>query len=140
MFDFLFGGKRKIELIKELLEQRMREAGFTDIDSRIKVKSLGNLELTGTPEGAVVIIIETVMKMQRQGALLGQILSSIENHRKRLGQEPGDFNEILKISRGSQAGASVPMYVHYRIGIEAPGRMSDDQINRAIELTVSELR
>ena len=140
MFDFLFGGKKKIELIRELLEQRMRAVGFDDLDSRLKVKSLGNMELLGTPEGAIVSIIETIIKMQGQGILLGQILSSLENHRKSLGQDPETFKEILSISRGSQAGASVPMYVHYRVGIEAPDRMSDDQINRAIEQTVRALK
>jgi hypothetical protein len=136
MFDFLFGGKRKIDLIRELLEQRMREGGFDDLESRLKVKALGNLELVGTPEGAIVTIIETTIKMQKQGALLGQILSSMENHRKRLGEDHRMFKEILNISRGAEAGASVPMYIHYRVGIEAPGRMSDDQINRAIEQTI----
>ena len=43
MFDFMFGGKRKLELIRELLEQRMREEGFDDMDSRLKVKELGKL-------------------------------------------------------------------------------------------------
>ena len=41
MFDFIFGGKRKLELIRELLEQRMKEEGFDDIDSRLRVKELG---------------------------------------------------------------------------------------------------
>lgn len=49
MFDFLFGGKRKLELIRELLEQRMRDLGFDDMESRLKVKELGNVELMGTP-------------------------------------------------------------------------------------------
>jgi hypothetical protein len=41
MFNFLFGGKQKLELIRELLEKRMREEGFDDMDSRLQVKQLG---------------------------------------------------------------------------------------------------
>lgn len=140
MFDFLFGGKRKVELIRELLEQRMRESGFDDLDSRIKVKSLGNLELTGTPEGTIVNIIETVIKMQNNGALLVKILNSLEDHRKRLGSDLNTFKGILEISQGPQAGISVAMYIHYRVAIEAPNRMSDDQVNRAIEQAISALK
>jgi len=35
MFDFILGGKRKLKLISEHLEQRMREQGFDDMDSRL---------------------------------------------------------------------------------------------------------
>ena len=91
MFDFAFGGKRKLELIRELLEQRMREEGFDDMDSRLKIKELGRLQLIGTPEGAIVTIVETVIKSQKQGALLTSILSSIENHRNSLGSNPKEF-------------------------------------------------
>jgi hypothetical protein len=40
MFDFIFGGKRKLKLISELLEQRMREQGFDDMDSRLVLLSI----------------------------------------------------------------------------------------------------
>lgn len=62
MFEFVVGGKRKLELIRELLEQRMREEGFDDMGSRLRVKELGKLQLLGTPEGAIVTIVETVFK------------------------------------------------------------------------------
>lgn len=66
MFDFLFGGKKKLELIRELVEQRMRDVGFDDMDSRLKVKQLSNLQLMGTPEAAIVTIIEATLKMQQR--------------------------------------------------------------------------
>lgn len=131
MFDFLFGGKKKIELIRELVEQRMRDHGFTDIDSRLKVKELGNMELMGTPEAAIVTIIETVITAQRRGMLLGQILLELESHRKSLGHNPSDFNEILDMARGPSAGDAVPFYAFYRINIEAPGRVTEDQFFNA---------
>jgi hypothetical protein len=139
MFELLFGGKRKIELIRELVEQRMREAGFVDIESRIKGKLLSNLELIGTPEGAIVTIIETVNKLQGK-ILLEEILISIEDHRKKLGEDGALFSDILKISKEADANLTVSMYVHYRISVEAPGRMNDEQVRRAIEQTIAALR
>jgi len=131
MFDFLFGGKKKIELIRELVEQRMRDHGFDDMEWRLKVKTLGNMELMGTPEAAIVTIIETVLKMQKRGMLLWQILESIESHRSSLGHNPSDFAEILEVARGRDAGESVPMYALYRVNLEAPGRVTEDQFFNA---------
>ena len=139
MFDFAFGGKRKLELIRELLEQRMREEGFDDMDSRLRVKQLGKLQLLGTPEGGIVTIIETVIKSQRQGALLASILSSIENHRKSLGSDPREFAEIMKLARGPQAGDSVGAYCFYRLNTEHPGRVSIEQCVRALAQCVPEI-
>lgn len=139
MFDFIFGGKRKLELIRELLEQRMREVGFDDMDSRLRVKELGKLQLMGTPEGAIVTIVETVIKSQRQGALLASILSSIENHRKSLGSDPQEFAEIIELARSPQAGNSVGAYCFYRLNIEHPGRVSFEQCMRALDQRAQEI-
>jgi hypothetical protein len=132
MFDFLFGGKRKLELIRELTEQRMREVGFDDMHHRIQVKQLSNLQLISTPEGTIVTILESVLKMQRQGLLLVQILNSIESHRRSTGHDPNTFAEIIALARGQNAGDSVPMYVLYRVNLEAPGRMTEDQVFSAM--------
>jgi hypothetical protein len=139
MFDFVFGGKRKLELIRELLEQRMREQGFDDMDSRLRVKELGNMQLLGTPEGAIVTIVETVVKAQKQGALLTSILSSIENHRKTLGSNPVDFADVLDMARGPQAGESVGFYCYYRLSIEHPGRISAEQCISALDQCAPEI-
>ena len=139
MFDFIFGGKRKLELIRELLEQRMREEGFDDMDSRLQIKGLGNIQLIGTPEGGIVTIVETVIKSQRQGALLASILSSIENHRKNLGSDPQEFAEIINMARGSEAGDSVGAYCYYRLNIEHPGIVSIEQCMRALSQCAQEI-
>ena len=139
MFNFLFGGKQKLELIRELLEKRMREEGFDDIDSRLQVKQLGKMELMGAPEGAIVTIVETVMKSQRQGASLAQILSSIENHRSSLGSDHQGFSEIIEMARGPQAGESVGMYCLYRLNIEHPGRVSPEQCLSALNQCAQEI-
>lgn len=139
MFEFMFGGKRKIELIRELTEQRMREEGFDDMDSRLRVKQLGKLQLMGIPEGAIVTIVETVIRMQKRGALLSQILPSIENHRKSLGSNPQAFSEILEVAQGPQAGDSIGMYIYYRLTIEHPGRVSVEQCIRALDQSAMEI-
>ena len=139
-FDFLFGGKRKLELIRELLEQRMRAEGFDDMESRLQVKELGNLQLIGTPEGALVTIVETVVKLQKRGVLLNQILASIEDHRKgTLGSNPQDFAEILQISVGSNSGAAVGAYCYYRLSLEHPNLISDSQCATALEQCAAEI-
>lgn len=142
MFDFLFGGKRKLELIRELLEQRMRDHGFDDMASRLKVKQLGNVELMGTPEAALVTIIETIIKYQNQGALIGQILLSIENHRKTLGQDEAQFVEIMRSACSDsteEAGTAIAQYCYYRISIEHPGRMTREQYGSAFMQAAKEL-
>ncbi len=139
MFDFIFGGKRKLELIRELLEQRMREQGFDDMDSRLRIKELGNTQLLGTPEGTIVSIVETVVKSQRQGTLLTSILSSIENHRKTAGYDSYEFAKIMNMARGPQAGASVGAYCYYRLNIEYPGRVSVEQCMGALDQCVQEI-
>ena len=140
MFDFMFGGKRKLALIRELLEQRMREEGFDDMDFRLQVKELGNFQLLGTPEGVIVTIVETVIKSQKKGLLLSQILASIENYRKKLsGSDLQGFSEIMNIASGPQAGESVGLYCYYRISIEHPGRVSQEQCMKALEQCAQEI-
>lgn len=141
MFDFLFGGKKKIEFIRELVEQRMRDLGFDDMDSRLKVKQLSNLELIGTPEAGIVTVLEAVIKMQKQGISIRQILESIENHRKNLGHDAAKFSSLLNLASGSseEAGSAVPMYCFYRLNMEAPGRMSEEQFFKTFEQIVKYL-
>jgi hypothetical protein len=133
MFDFIFGGTRKLELIRELLEQRIREMGFTDMESRLKIKEMGNFQLIGTPEGTIVTIVEMVLKMQRQGQLIRQILETIENQRRGLGHNVIEYSEILSLTRGSseQASEAIPSYCFYRINLEYPGHMTEDQFASA---------
>ena len=134
MFDFLFGGKRKLELIRELLEQRMRAEGFDDMESRLKIKQLGNLQLIGTPEGTLVTILETVISLQKKGVLIGQILSSIEDHRKGVsGQDPTEVERITNLCRSSVDDAiqAIAEYAFYRVRIEHQGRMDASQFEAA---------
>jgi hypothetical protein len=139
MFDFIFGGKRKLELIRELVEQRMRDIGFDDMEWRLKVKEMGNFELMGTPEGTIVTIIENVFKLQKQGLMIGQILMAIENQRKSTGQNSAEFMEILNIASGSidDAGSAIPVYCFYRMNMEYPDKINEDQFMNAFSQAVN---
>lgn len=139
MFDFLFGGKRKLELIRELLEQRMRDVGFDDMESKLKIKELGNIQLIGTPEGAIVTILETVIDLQNKGLIIKNIIISIEDHRKSLGQDITELLKVLKIASwpSRESCEAIPMYCWYRINIESPGRMTEEQFNNAFEQAAS---
>ena len=139
MLDFLFGGKRKLALIRELLEQRMRNSGFDDMEYRPHIKELSNIKLIGTPEGTLVTIVDTVVKLQRKGMLLKPILTSIENHRSRIGSESATFEKILAISLGPDPGMSVQLYCQYRMDIEHPGRFSEEHLTQVFSLAAKEL-
>ena len=132
MFELLFGGKKKLNLIRELVEQRMRSSGFDDFESRLQTKNLSNLVISGTPEAVIVSIIEVTLKLQKKNVLLSEILHAIENHRKRIGSDPYQFNQISKVARSrstEEASTSVLLYCIYRVGLENPGMpISDVQI------------
>jgi len=129
MFDFLFGGKKKLELIRELMEQRVRNMGYDGIEYNLKIKQLGNLELIGTPEGVIVTIIETVFKLQKQNKIIPDILQAIENHRRRISEDTNVFNAILLSSYGvtQEASNAVVDYTQYRVNLEHPGKVSEEQ-------------
>lgn len=129
MFDFLFGGKKKLELIRELLEQRMRDLGFNDMEYRLHIKQMGNMELMGSPEAAIITIVESVLKLQKHGLIIAEIIRTIEGHRKSLGQNESEFRKILAMATGSvtQAGEAVPAFCFYRLNVEQPGKMTEEQ-------------
>jgi hypothetical protein len=132
MFDFIFGGKKKIALIRELIEQRMREEGFTEMEYRVKIKNLSNIALIGTPEGSIVTIIEKALHMQSKGYLLKDILHGLETGRKLAGHDDEEFQNILNISvSNGNPGFSIPAYARYRINLEHPGTMNDEQFANA---------
>lgn len=136
MFDFIFGGKAKLELIRELLLQRMNMLGFDDAESKLKVKQFGNTQLIGTPEGTVVSIIQAVVRFQKKGLLIGQIIDRLERHRRSIGHDDNEFDCIMKIANSAsaeQAGEAVPMYCRYRLDLEYPNlHISDDHLGSAM--------
>lgn len=142
MFDFLFGGKNKLNLVRELLEIRMRESGFDDLESRLKTKNLSNLQLMSTPEGTIVSIVELVLKFQKSGKLLFNILSTIENNRAKIGYDAGEFGRIFRLSKSSnveEASTAVAEYCIYRAHLEHTRIISKKKIVRAMFLATNAL-
>jgi len=139
MFDFLAGGKRKLNLIRELLERRMSAEGYDALTYKLQIKELSNTQLLSTPEGSLVTILETVVKGQKRGMLLVNIISNIENHRKRLGTHPETFNEILQLTLGDNPGAAVGVYCVYRMDLEHPNILSEEQTMESIMLAMEEV-
>ena len=65
MFDFVFGGKKKLNLVRAIIEQSMKDSGLDGLESRAQVKNLSNFELIGTPAGIVVNRIDLVLEAQQ---------------------------------------------------------------------------
>ena len=137
--NIFLGKNKKSALIRELLELRMAEEGFADTKDKLRIKSLGKFALLSTPEGTIVTIIETVIKLQKRTASLHQILHSIENHRKRIGHSHEHFDKILESSMSDTPGMSVIYYCIYRISLEYPGILTDEQVLKASEKATSKI-
>ena len=126
MFKYLFGEDKKIALIREMLEQRMRTSGFDDLEYRLHIKQMSKLQLMETPEAAIIVIMETIINSQKARVFLPHIFVEIEKHRSRIGHEPELFKIALELAQENDELA-VPNYINYRIQIEAPGRMNEEQ-------------
>jgi hypothetical protein len=73
--------------------------------------------------------------------LLNQVLGAIEDHRKRTGHDPDAFAHIQSLCRKSSedAGAAVPLYTLYRVNLEHPGMMTEEQFESAFLQAVQTL-
>jgi hypothetical protein len=135
----LFGASKKTTLIRELLEQRMRKSGFDELDYRLQIKRLSSFKIMGTPEALIVTVAESVINGQQKLAPLTAILRSLENHRKRIGHIETQFNDIIKIAEGSNAGESVCLYCSYRISLEHDSLLDQDEVEEVLEKVIPEI-
>jgi hypothetical protein len=71
--------------------------------------------------------------------LLVNIISNIENHRRRLGTHPETLNQILQLAVSDNPGAAVGVYCVYRMDLEHPNIMSEEQTMEAIMLAMEEV-
>jgi len=124
--DFLFGGKRKIALIRELIELRGKSSGLSDIEARVKSKELGRFTLISTPESCLVTIIESIVLFQKKEEFLVVILKRIEDHRKRIKGSHPVFKNIIEMAIRNEP-MTILDYCYYRISVEHPGAMSKEQ-------------
>lgn len=132
LFSGLFGKKdEKSELIKSLVKRRISEDPFAEAEGYTEsmVDKLSKSQLMGTPEAAIVSIIETYESMQKIGASAHDILTHIESHRSQLGAEPESMPDPLLLEP----------YIHYRVYIEnmSGTYITETMISAAIENTKS---
>ena len=135
----IFGASKKTALIRELLEQRMRKSGFDELDYRLQIKQMSSFKIMGTPEALIVTVAETIIKGQKKLVPLTQILFSLENHRKRIGQDATQFNDIIKIAAGPNPGESVCLYCCYRISLEHDSLLDQDDVGEVLDQVVPEI-
>lgn len=128
--------KRRNALMRELAEWRMADAGFDSLEWRLQTRQLSTLKLMGMPEGTLVTVLELIIGAQKRGMLLVHILQDVEKGRKLAGHDPQIFSEVLQMAQGPDAGASVPMYCHYRVNLEH-GVMTDEQFFHEFQVAVS---
>lgn len=138
--DFSFDGEKKLSLIRALVGQRMRRASFDGMDYQLEVDRLGGLQLIGTPEGGIVTIVETVIKMTSQGAPLSQIIESIESHRKHLGHSKSKFREIINIAKGALPDPCLSIYCRYRISFEHNALLTPSEVDSVMVKAFNEIR
>ncbi len=117
MFGFGRGNKR-VALVKELVETRLRLRGQDEIQSRLFVKSLGTFSAMSLPEGTIVSIIEAAVDGQSKGVLLKDVLMRQEALRRMTGSDPACFAAILAKTVGANPAGALSDYCRYRVGLE----------------------
>ena len=127
----MLGDSKKISLIKNLIQERVKDLGFAEPRFQNHIRKMSESEIIDSPEYKIFTLVEIIKKFQDKGALLKNIFPIIEDHRKRWGHDPHLFKQIIEAASGGSSGASGPMYALYRIHLEAPGSMSDAQVIEA---------
>ena len=121
---------KKVSIIRALIGKRMSRSGFDGMTVSNELNQLTEPQLMSTPEAMVVTIIETALVLQNRGLLIAQIVEAIERHRAQLGTNENEMKMIKTIASGSvdRAHTAIPYYCLYRMKIEFPGLMTDEQM------------
>lgn len=139
----MFGkNKKRVALIKELVEQRLENRGVSSVDSRLEIKALGTLAVLCLPEATIVVVLEGVVKAQSRGIPLGQELIRVEQQRSRQGHESSAFARIMDKANGSNPAEAMIDYLYYRNQLEAPaeGKLTWDEVAGMIRTAYMEIR
>ncbi|MDC1268323.1 hypothetical protein N8Z76_01165 [Gammaproteobacteria bacterium] len=139
MLGMFFGGKKKLNLIRLLLERRMAEMGYDDYQHQLILKNMGKLELLGSPEATLISIIEMILNLQKRGMLIGHILAKIELKRSSTGSDQTQFHACIDLSRGPDPAQAIYKYCEYRLDIEHQGVVPEHIIIDQIEIATLEL-
>ena len=71
MFDFLYGGTKRIQLVRDLII-------FLDRGDYDDIEGLSKSQLFNTPEGIIVDLTSSIYKLQSKGFLLGKCVAITE--------------------------------------------------------------
>ena len=110
--------QQKVWLIRTLLEDRAKILGLATT-----MGSLDDWQLVGLPEGTIVTIVETYIVMRGLAVAEEEIFSSIERYRS------------AAITGNMPRDVDFKSYIKYRIQLEHRHGISDDAVEKAIEIT-----
>tara|TARA_B100000315_G_scaffold238162_1_gene255680 strand:- start:58 stop:627 length:570 start_codon:yes stop_codon:yes gene_type:complete len=86
-------------------------------------------------DDTITTIIVDSMKMLKEERPSPTILNTIENRRKHLGHDASEFNRIMNLAGEFGAAISFPIYCRYRVKLEHPGALSDEEVGEKITST-----
>jgi len=86
-------------------------------------------------DDTITTIIVDSMKMLKEERPSPTILNTIENRRKHLGHDASEFNRIMNLAGEFGAAISFPIYWRYRVKLEHPGALSDEEVGEKITST-----
>ena len=133
--------RKRIALIKEMIEVRLKHRGVDSVQARLSVKALGSFSAMSMPEATIVTVLEGIKAAYRRGTPLAHELIRIEKQRYRSGHDGLWFDEILALNHNENPGATFIDFLYYRNQMEAPenGKLTKDEVNFLVEIAVTEI-
>ncbi len=139
----MFGiNKKRVNLIKEMITQRMINRGHSASEIQCINNNLGTFTSLSLPEGTIVVIIQTVIGAHKQGVPLCYALEKFEKGRRFAKHDEFKFQEIIKLSTGENPELALVEYCYYRISIEATKSsipLTKDEVLDALDIAYPEI-
>ena len=136
----IFGADKKIKVCREAMQLLLIEGGMSERQAIDTIKKMSDMAVLGTPVASIVTNIDTIIKSQKSGALIGSILAHIENHRRKMkGGDDESYEKILKLIKQSP-GEAVVEYVFYRHKLESPVAFTEEQFAKIFSYASQALR
>lgn len=133
----LFGKSKKEEFIEILIKERLKLRNLPLGQIEQIIKQTSRLEKIGTPEASIVSILQDIMKLQKKGILIKQSIETVEKNRSFVRKpttllEKTQYNKLIQLASASNSIdvsiEAVPLYVIYRIELEYPSILTEDEI------------
>ena len=129
MFDFLFGGTERINLIRKLLEHKGKDS------------SISRFKLHRTHESAIVTYVQVAIISQRRGWWISKIIPHIEKNlvSKINPIDPKLYDDLLKKSQGSISDANLALqeYIYHRVCKDYRRSFDINEIKNDIEYVIT---